>query len=388
LLAYHRMCISEERGDAVNKKMFGLLLALILATSVVLAAACGDGNGTGAGTETTAASAGTETSQGATDTTKQAENTGNRKVIRWNTPHPSADPVTVPQEEFVAAFNAAQDEYVIELHTSGAIMEMGDQFDGLQSKAIEVAEWPVAVFGSIVPEFNLAELPFAVNSIEADAAYNQLMHPIYAAACEPYNMKPVFVFTCQGLDVVSTQEVKTLEDWKGLLCQTISPVTAKVVQLLGGSGVAMDFSEGYQGLQKKVIDATLQSGTFVNMFKLYEVADYVTRGYLTPAAIAVFINLDVYNSFPDHIKTIWDDLAAKTEADTNARMIEFYYSALEEMKENGMVTYNLPAAERERWAEKLEPYAEELLGKVDVSIAEQVRQITKDLDEQYPYSDK
>jgi TRAP-type C4-dicarboxylate transport system substrate-binding protein len=356
--------------------------------------ACGSGDDTAttaAPTDTTAAptdttAAPTDTTAAPTDTTAGEVDKGDRTVIRWNSPHPEGDPVTVPQEEFVKAFNAAQDKYFIELHASGQLMAMGDQFDGLQNKAIEVAEWPIAVFGSVVPEFNLAELPFAVNSIEADAAYVQKMHPIYAKACEKYNMRPVFCFTCQGLDVVSVNPVKTLDDWKGLLCQTISPVTAGVVKDLGGSGVAMDFSEGYQGLQKKVIEATLQSGTFVNMFKLYEVAKNVTRAYLTPAAIGVFINMDVYNSFPADIKTIFDKLAAETEVATNEKMIGFYKSALEEMKKNGMTTYNLPSEERAKWAEKVKPYSDEILNGVDPAVATQVKQITTELDKQFPYS--
>ncbi len=366
----------------MRKSGFVWIAVLLLVGLMSLTAACGGDDAT---TETTAAP--TETTAGGTETTAAAVDKGDRTVLRWNSPHPLGDPVTVPQEEFVAAFNAAQDKYFIELHASGQLMAMGDQFDGLQSKAVEFAEWPIAVFGSVVPEFNLAELPFAVNSIEADAAYTQKMHPIYAKAVEKYNMKPVFVFTCQGLDVISIDPVKTLDDWKGLLCQTISPVTANVVQLLGGSGVAMDFTEGYQGLQKKVIEATLQSGTFVNMFKLYEVAKNVTRGYLTPAAIGVFINMDVYNQMPDDIKAIFDKLAADTEVATNEKMIGFYKSALEEMKTNGMTTYNLPAAERELWAEKVKPYSEELLGKVDPAVADQVRQITQELDTQFPYAE-
>jgi len=379
----------------MRRSAFILITVFLLVCLMGFVAACGGDDTTettAAPTDTTAAptdttAAPTETTAAGTETTAAAVDKGDRKVIRWNSPHPLGDPVTVPQEEFVAAFNAAQDKYFMELHASGQLMAMGDQFDGLQSKAIEVAEWPIAVFGSVVPEFNLAELPFAVNSIEADAAYNLKMHDIYAKAVEKYNMKPVFVFTCQGLDVVSIDPVKTLDDWKGLLCQTISPVTASVVQLLGGSGVAMDFSEGYQGLQKKVIEATLQSGTFVNMFKLYEVAKNVTRGYLTPAAIGVFINMDVYNEFPDDIKAIFDKLAADTEVATNEKMIGFYKQAAEEMKTNGMNMYNLPATERALWAEKVKPYSEELLGKVDPAVADQVRQITSELDKQFPYAE-
>jgi TRAP-type C4-dicarboxylate transport system substrate-binding protein len=378
----------------VKKHVFTLLAALLLVFLVGALAACGGDDATDTTASTAAAPAGSDattenTDAGtaateATETTAAAKTEG-RKVLRWASPHPLGDPVTVPQEEFVAAFNAAQDKYTIELHASGALMGMPDEFEALQNKAVEIAEWPVAVFGSVVPELNLAELPFAVNSIEADAAYNQKMHPIYAKAVEKYNMRPVFVFTCQGLDVISLEPIKTIDDWKGLLCQTISPVTAGVVKVLGGSGVAMDFTEGYQGLQKKVIEATLQSGTFVNMFKLYEVAKNVTRAYLTPAAIGIFINQDVYNEMPDDIKAIFDKLAAEAEVATNAKMIELYYSELEEMKKNGMNTYNIPAAERAVWAEKVKPFSDEILSKVDPAVADEVRKIAQELDQQFPY---
>ena len=149
----------------------------------------------------------------------------------------------------------------------------------------------------------LAELPFSVNSIEADAEYNVMMTPIYDKALTANNMKTAFNFSCQGLDVIAIDPAKTLADWDGLLCQTISPVTAKVVELLGGAGVAMDFSEGYQALDKGVIEATLQSGSMVIMFKLNEVADNITRAYLTPGkSIGAWINMDAYNGMPDDIK--------------------------------------------------------------------------------------
>ncbi len=392
-------------GVTVKRSVFILIAALLLAALVGSLAACGSSSTNdqvttattqAAATDTTVAQATDTTVAQVTDTTA-APTTGvtiapvdmaGRTVLRLNSPHPLGDPVVDPQVEFVNAFNAAQDKYAIEFHASGQLMGMGDQFEAVQNKALEMAEWPVAVFGSVVPELNLAELPFAVNSIEADAAYTQEMHKIYDTALAKYNMKPVFVFTCQGLDVVSINPVKTLADWKGLLCQTISPVTANVVKLLGGSGVAMDFSEGYQGLQKKVIEATLQSGSFVNMFKLYEVAKYVTRAYLTPAEIGVFINLDVYNGMPADIKATFDKLALETEAKTNAHMIDVYKQALVEMKANGMTTYNLPKAERDQWAAKVKPFADELLSKVDPAIAAQVKSITGQLDQQYPYSEQ
>lgn len=358
------------------KRTLWLVLAVLVVVSLAAAAAaCGE--------EETTTTAGQPAS-----TTEAGGAKG--QVLRLAVPWPVGDPVTNNIQDYVDKFNAqAAGKYTIELHPGGQLLAMPDAFEALRTGGVEMAGWPVAVFGSIVPEFNLAELPFAVNSIEADAAYNVEMTKIYdKVLTEKHNMKPVFNFTCQGLDIISVKPVKTLEDWDGLLCQTISPVTAKVVELLGGAGVAMEFSEGYQAMQKKVIEASLQSGSMIIMFKMNEVAKYLTRAYLTPASIGVFINLDVYNKMPDDIKQLIDKLGQiDQQAVINANMIQLYKTNYAKMTELGMEVYPLPGTERDRWAERLKPYAEELLGKVDPATADQVRKITQQLDQQYPYAD-
>jgi len=360
----------------MKKSLSILVLVLLLASLMCLIVACGDKETT----TTTAAG-------GSTQTTAAAA--GNAKVLRMAVPWPVGDPVTdAVQQEFVDKFNAAQTKYSIELHPAGQLLALPDSFEAVRTGGVEIAGWPTAVFGSVVPEFNLAELPFSVNSIEADAEYNVMMTPIYdKALTAKHNMKTVYNFTCQGLDIVGVNPVKTLADWKGLLCQTISPVTAKVVELLGGAGVALDFSEGYQALQKKVIVATLQSGSMVIMFKLNEVAKNLTRAYLTPASIGAWINLDVYNAMPDDVKAAFDKCGKDAQAAINARMIALYHSNYDKMASIGMTVYPLPGAERATWAEKLKPYADELLGGVDKATADQVRQVTTDLDKKYPYKD-
>lgn len=368
-----------ERG--MKKSVFVLLAVVLLVSLVGFVAACG---GDDEGTETTGATTQTTQSTGTT-----AAPSGDVKVLRMAVPWPVGDPVIDGfEQEFINKFNAAQTQYRIELHPAGALLALPDSFEAVRTRNVEIAGWPTAVFGSIVPEFNLAELPFAVNSIEADAEFNVMMTPIWdKVLTEKHNMKTVVNFTCQGLDIISVEPVKTLEDWDGLLCQTISPVTANVVKLLGGAGVAMDFSEGYQALQKKVIESTLQSGSMVIMFKLNEVAKNITRAYLTPASIGAWINLDVYNSMPDDIKATFDKCGQDAQAAINARMIQLYHENYDKMASLGMTVYPLPGAERAKWAEKLKPYADELLGLVDPATADQVRQVTKQLDEQFPYQD-
>jgi TRAP-type C4-dicarboxylate transport system substrate-binding protein len=310
-------------------------------------------------------------------------------VLRLAVPWPPGDPVTNNIQEFVDKFNAqAKGKYTIELHPSGSLLALGDSFDALKNGAVEMAGWPIGVFGSIDPVFACAELPFAVNSVQGDAAFTVEMQPLYdKVMTAKYNMKPLFCFTCLGLDIISVEPVKTLEDWKGLLCQTISPQTAKVVELLGGAGVAMDFSEGYQAIQKKVIEASLQSGSMMIMFKMNEVAKYVTSCYLTPASIGVFLNLDVYNKMPKDIQKLIVDLGQEAQTSTNAFFVNVYSENYKTMADLGMTVYRLPKAERDRWAALLVPYADELLGQMDKDTAQKLRTITSELDQKYPYTE-
>ncbi len=273
------------------------------------------------------------------------------------------------------------------MHPGGALYAMPDEFDAVTTGGVELVGFPVAVFGSIVPEFNIAELPFAINSIEADCEFNKVMRDFYNEFLpEEYNMRAVLGFTLQGVDIVSANKhIKTLDDWKGELTQSISPVTAQVITLLGGSAVAIDFTEGYQAMQKKVIDATLQSAGFVKNFKLWEVGKYVTRAYLVPAGGGLFVNEDVYQGFSDEIKTIWEETALEVQDRANEMVKQGYYESVDLMTENGMDLFTLPVEERDRWAEVCAPYAQELMDALDPASAEKLTTIIKDLDAQHPY---
>jgi TRAP-type C4-dicarboxylate transport system substrate-binding protein len=310
-------------------------------------------------------------------------------VLRLAVPWPIGDPVTNNVQEFLDKFNAQADgKYVIELHPGESLVATNDSMDALRTGSVEMAGWPIGIYGNLDPVFSCAEFPFVVNSVEGDAALTVEMLPLYdEVMTEKFNTKPIFAFTCLGIDMMSKEPVHTLADWDGLLTQTISPQTAKVVELLGGAGVAMPFAEGYQGLQKGTIEASLQSGSMMIMFKMNEVADYVLSAYLTPASIVIAINLEVYNDMPKDIQELIVKLGKEAQASTNEFFVNVYWKNYDTMEDLGITVYRLPKAERDIWAEKLDPYAEELFAEMDPDMANKIRAIAEDLDKKYPYTE-
>ena len=114
----------------MKRSLFILMAALLLVSLVAFVAACGDEETTettAAPTETTAAptdttAAPTDTTAAPTETTA-AQASGDVKVLRMAVPWPVGDPVTDNiQQNFIDKFNAAQTQYVIELHPAGSLL--------------------------------------------------------------------------------------------------------------------------------------------------------------------------------------------------------------------------------------------------------------------------
>ena len=244
-------------------------------------------------------------------------------VLRLAGPWPPMDPVTEQLQAFADGFNArAPEGYSLEVHPGESLVKMMETLDGVRTGAVEMAGMPIAPFAANDPRFAAAEVPFLVNNAEADAAIQEITLPMYDKVYqEKFNQKAVSSFTCLALEVVSTRPVEKMDDWKGLMVHSISPIVASFVENIGGGPVAMPFPEIYSALDKGTVDASMFATTGSIAFNIPEVASHLTLSYPIPAAIAITINLDVWKSLPGKIQDILVEEGLKTQRDTNARSV-------------------------------------------------------------------
>ena len=309
------------------------------------------------------------------------------KVLRLAGPWPPMDPVTVQLEAFADKFNAQADgAYKVEVHPSESLVKIGESIDALRTGSVEMAGWPIGMFASMDRRFAAAEIPFLANNAEADAAIQVDLMPHYSKFMEKkFNSKAIFSFTCLALDVISTRPIKTERDWKGLLTQSVSPQSAKFIEYMGGASVAMPFPEGYQALQKGVVNASMQSSSMMIMFKLNEVADNVVRGYLIPASLIIAVNMDTYKKMPKNLQKILVDSGKQQQIETNNFFIDIAQKNTQTLEEMGVSVYHLPKAERDRWAKKVEPYCNKLFDNMGEEFASLVKKAADKANTQFAY---
>jgi TRAP-type C4-dicarboxylate transport system substrate-binding protein len=309
-------------------------------------------------------------------------------IIRHVLPTPEGDyPQTFRDKEMAKRFNErAKGEYIIEVHAGGALAKLPEYFDAIRIGAVEMEFSNWGMFSFLDPRLGLLETPFLFNNNPATIAACKSMLPLFDQVLqEKFNAKGLAMMNTGGLGLFSQKPVRTLEDWKGLLVGSVSPVTSTMIKDLGGSPVTIVFFETYEALAKKTVDAAAQSAHGGVVFNFPDICKHFTAFFSVPAPAGYSINLDVWKKMPPHIqKILQEETARATEWMSNVLVTELPDSDLKVFKEKGVTVYYLPKAERERWAKQLEPYKEKQLSSFG-ELGQKIKKIADEENKKYPY---
>jgi TRAP-type C4-dicarboxylate transport system substrate-binding protein len=312
-------------------------------------------------------------------------------VLRHVIPTPEGDfPQTFRDKEMAKRFNdRAKGEYLIEVYAGGALAKLPEYFDAVRIGVVEMefSNWGMFVF--LDPRFGLLETPFLFNNNYATSAACKRLLPLYDQILqEKFNAKGLSMMNTGGLGVYSQKQVKTLEDWKGLLVGSVSPVTSTLIKGLGGSAVTIVFTDLYESLQKKVVDAATQSSHGGVVFGFPDICKHFTAFFGVPAPAGYSINLDVWNKMPKHIqKILQEETTRASEWMDNVLVTQLPESDLKVFNQKGVTVYYLPKAERDRWAKQLEPYKEKQLSSFG-DLGRKIKEIAEEENKLHPYSEK
>jgi TRAP-type C4-dicarboxylate transport system substrate-binding protein len=319
------------------------------------------------------------------------------KVLRFVVPTPEGDwPLTHMTKEFAKRFNdRAKGEYVIEVHAGGALAKLPEYFDAVRIGAVDGAFCNWGMFSFIDPRLGLLETPFLfTNNYATSEACKQLL-PLYDQILqEKFNAKGLGMVNTGGLGLHSQKPIlhsqkpiKTLKDWDGLLVGAVSPVTSTLVKGLGGSAVTIVFTDLYESLQKKVVDAAVQSSHGGVVFGFPDICKHFTAFFGIPAPAGYSINLDIWKKMPSTIQQILIEEAKQSgEWMSDVLVGPLPKGDLDAFKKKGVSVYYLPKAERDRWAKEFEKSNKELFSEFG-ELGKKIMEIADDVNKQYPYSE-
>ena len=184
---------------------------------------------------------------------------------------------------------------------------------------------------------------------------------------EVEDTKLMFVYCPGPQNLMTTPPVRSLEDLQGLEIRATG-LCAQVLEALGALPVSMPLNEAYEAMSRGVVQGSTWPNNTFEGWKLGEVCDYLTEStFLYNSVIFVTMNLDVWNSLPESVQAIIEEVndeifeGPATEAYDmqNDRGLQL---AIDEC---GIEVISLPEDEVERWISKVTPIQDEYASRME-----------------------
>jgi len=168
-------------------------------------------------------------------------------------------------------------------------------------------------------------------------------------------VKVLTMFTTAPSNIMSKKAVRNLDDLKGLDLRA-SGGAAQILKAWGANQVGMPMPETPEALQKGVVQGLFTSLEVMQDFKFAEICRYVT---ITDTAIypfAVVMNLDTWNSLPEDVQKVMEDLSVEQAEWTGNYMDNHVKDSIAWSKETYQVEFiQLSEEEKTKWDEMLGP---------------------------------
>jgi len=171
----------------------------------------------------------------------------------------------------------------------GQTLTKADQvYDGVVNGISDVGQALFAYTRGRFPVMEVVDLPLGYPSGKAATA---VVNEVYREL-NPKELGDVKVLYLHahgpGLVHSKDRPIRTMEDMKGLKFRATG-LSAKVVQALGGTPVAMPMPETYQSLAKGVVDGALYPMESNKGWKLAEVTRYMTENFSMAYTSSFFV---------------------------------------------------------------------------------------------------
>jgi TRAP-type transport system periplasmic protein len=207
------------------------------------------------------------------------------------------------------------------------------------------------------PLTEVMHLPFMATSMDTfGAAFKQLEAKQYLKG----EYKGVRILWLSGAPpsqlLTSKKGVRTLEDMKGMIINTDSAIVP-TIKAFGASPTQVPPPELYTSLQLGVIEGTTSPTAGILMYRLHEVAKYMTMANVSSITTYLVMNINTWNSLPPDVRKTIDELSGIDVYNRRWGKIQYEEEAAAQntLKKAGVEFIQLQPAEWERWKKLARP---------------------------------
>ncbi len=251
----------------------------------------------------------------------------------------------------------------VQTFPGGTLLGAKNMIDGVIAGTADIGNFAMSYQPGRFPVSEAVDLPLGFTSAKvASLTLHEILTKYTPKEFEP--VKLLCAFTCPPANFMTSKPVKTLADLKGLELR-VSGTGAEVVKRLGGTPVAMPQSETPDAIQRGVVKGMVSSMEILKDFNFAAYCPFATLADLNVVTFAVVMNRAKWNSLPEDVKKVLDDLSREHAQWTGTYVDDHVVEALAWSKEKYQhQVLELPEADRAKIPELLKPMIDDYVKKV------------------------
>ena len=125
------------------------------------------------------------------------------------------------------------------------------------------------------------------------------------------------------------------------------------IATLGATPTTIEYVELYTSVERGVIDGLLYPPGMVIMLKINEVTSYAIGNPIGVGDVNIIMNLDKFNSLPEHLQDLLREVGEEEEASAEAYFNSIASGNIELLKESGIEFINFTGEDEDFFLEHL-----------------------------------
>ncbi|WP_134700618.1 TRAP transporter substrate-binding protein [Ammoniphilus sp. YIM 78166] len=252
----------------------------------------------------------------------------------------------------------------VNLFPGGTLLKADNMYDGVANKVADIGLSSTTYEPGRFPLLGLSDMPSGYPSSKvASLVTHELINQYPPEAFKDF--KIITSFATEAAFIQTKDPVSNLDELKGKQLR-ISGALTPIMKELGAAPVGMSQAEVAEALQTGVVNGMVTSREGLLDFKFAEYVKYVTDYPLTVNTFVAVMNKDVWNSLPEDVQKVIDELNLEMTQFTGEYLDNHVKKAMEwSQKEHGLQVVELK--DKAIWDEKLksiqDKYADELEAK-------------------------
>ena len=241
---------------------------------------------------------------------------GAQAQTKWDMPTPYSDGEfhTINVRQFAEDVKKATGGQIdIVVHSNGSLIKHPDILRAVSTGQVAVGEILLGQFGNEDPVFAADNVPFLAVGWDNAWKFYQAQKPLLEKKLQGRGLRLMYSVAWPGQGIYSENELKSIDDLKGAKMRTYSPLTSRLVELLGASPLTIQVPEVPQAFATGTMTAMVTSSATGTATKAWE---FVKNYYITNAwhpKNAVIVNERAYQKLPAAQQQALTKAAAEAE---------------------------------------------------------------------------